>query len=159
MLYSSCNTEWDRQNLLSVWAIFAIYTLTTQKIKILKKWKKHPEISLFYTWVPTIMIIKCMLPEIWSVTDFFFFVILAHFLPFYPYTKNQNFEKTKKKNMLGDRFTQVHHKWKLYDTLPPSILKSKGMCSILLKKGKKEQNIWKFGQNGTKLKPNKTTIC
>ena len=38
----------------------------------------------------------CMAPEIWSVTEFF--VILGHFLPFYPTNnpKNQNFEKMKK---------------------------------------------------------------
>ena len=37
-----------------------------------------------------------MAPEIWSVTEFF--VILGHFLPFYPTNnpKNQNFEKMKK---------------------------------------------------------------
>ena len=153
MLYSSCNTEWDRQNLLSIWAIFAIYPLTTQKIKILKKWKKHLEISLFYTWVPTIMIIKCMLPEIWSVTDRFFLSFWLIFCPFTPTWKIKILKKWKKK-MLGDRFTQVHHKWKLYDTSPPSILKSKGMCSILLKKGKKRakrskifENLGKTGQN------------
>ena len=90
---------------------------------------------------------------------FFFFCHFGSFFALLPQHEKSKFWKNKKKNMLGDRFTQVHHKWKLYDTLPPSILKSKGMCSILLKKGKKEQNIWKFGQNGTKLKPNKTTIC
>ena len=37
-----------------------------------------------------------MVPEIWSVTELF--VILGHFLPFYPPNKpeNQNFEKMKK---------------------------------------------------------------
>ena len=37
-----------------------------------------------------------MAPEIWNVTEFF--VILGHFLPFYPTNnpKNQNFEKMKK---------------------------------------------------------------
>ena len=155
MLHSSCNTEWDRQNLLSVWAIFAIYPLTTQKIKILKKWKKHPEMSLFYTWVPTIMIIKCMLPEIWSVTDFFF----CHFGSFFallPQHEKSKFWKKKKKNMLGDRFTKVHHKWKLYDTSPPSILKSKGTCSILLKKGKKGQKGAKYLKIWAKLDKIKT---
>ena len=38
-----------------------------------------------------------MVPQIWSVTDIIF-VILDHFLPFYPLNnpKNQNFEKMKK---------------------------------------------------------------
>ena len=38
-----------RQNFLSFWTIFCPFTpsLTNQKIKILKKWKKHPEMSRF----------------------------------------------------------------------------------------------------------------
>ena len=38
-----------------------------------------------------------MVPEIWSTKDIIF-VILGHFLPFYPTNnpKNQNFEKMKK---------------------------------------------------------------
>ena len=39
--------------------------LTTQKIKILKKWKKQLEISSFYTGVSKIMIRWCTVPEIW----------------------------------------------------------------------------------------------
>ena len=160
MLYSSCNTEWDRQNLLSIWAIFAIYPLTTQKIKILKKWKKHLEISLFYTSTNNH---DYKMYASWDMERDrqIFFVILAHFLPFYPNMENQNFEKMKKK-MLGDRFTQVHHKWKLYDTSPPSILKSKGMCSILLKKGKKGQKGAKYLKIWAKLdkiKKKKTITC
>ena len=50
--------------------------------------------SSFYTFVPKITIIWCMLSETWSATDIFF-VILGHFLPFYPTIdpKNQNFDK------------------------------------------------------------------
>ena len=43
--------------------------LTAQKIKTSKKWKKHLEISSFYTCVPKIMIRWCMVPEIWCATD------------------------------------------------------------------------------------------
>ena len=43
MMYGSWDTEWDRQKFLSFWAIFCSFTsLTAQKIKILKKWKKTP---------------------------------------------------------------------------------------------------------------------
>ena len=38
-------------------------------MKISKKWKKHHEISSFYTCVPKIMIRWCTAPEIWCVTD------------------------------------------------------------------------------------------
>ena len=56
MRYSSWDTVWHRHNFLSFGAIFCPFTpLTTHKIKILKKWEKHLEISSFYTYVPKIM--------------------------------------------------------------------------------------------------------
>ena len=59
MMYGSWDMKRDRCNCyFSFWAIFCLFTpLTTQKIKILKKWKKHLEISSFETSVPKIMII------------------------------------------------------------------------------------------------------
>ena len=60
----------ETQNFLSFWAIFCPFTpLTTQKIKISKKSKKHLEISSFYTCAPKIMIRWCTVPEIWCATD------------------------------------------------------------------------------------------
>ena len=53
--------------------------LSTQKIKILKKWNNVLEISWFYICAPKIMIRWCMVPEIWCVTD----VIIFHFGPFF----------------------------------------------------------------------------
>ena len=52
IIYGSWDTKCKRQNFLSFWTIFCPFThpLTTQKIKILKNWKKHLEIS-FYTCV------------------------------------------------------------------------------------------------------------
>ena len=53
-----------------LWTIFCPFTpLTTQKKKILLKWKKYLEISLFYTSVSNIMIIWYTVSEIWHVTD------------------------------------------------------------------------------------------
>ena len=53
MMYDSWDMERDRQNFFSFWTIFCPFTpLTTQKIKILKKWKTSLEISSFYTSVP-----------------------------------------------------------------------------------------------------------
>ena len=61
------------------WAIFCHFTLLAiGKIKILKKWKKHLEISLVYTCIPKMTIIWCMLHEIWNKTD----IIFCHFGPF-----------------------------------------------------------------------------
>ena len=43
MMYDSWDMECKRQNFFSLWIIFCPFTpLTTQKIKILKKWKKTP---------------------------------------------------------------------------------------------------------------------
>ena len=44
IMYGSWDIEHDGQNFWSCWTIFCPFTpLTTQKIKILKKWKKHLE--------------------------------------------------------------------------------------------------------------------
>ena len=51
------------------WTIFCPFTnLKTWKIKIFKKWKNCLEIS-FNTFATEMIIIWCMVPEIWSVTD------------------------------------------------------------------------------------------
>ena len=53
MMYGYWDTQRDRQNFLLFWTIFCPVTpLTTWKIKILKKWKKHLEIVSFYIGVP-----------------------------------------------------------------------------------------------------------
>ena len=83
-------------NFLSFWDIFCPITpLTTQKIKILKYiiWRYHLKIS-FYTCIPRIAIIWCILPEIWSETDTFF--VIGHFLPYCTPNdlENENFERT-----------------------------------------------------------------
>ena len=59
-------------------------------------------------------IIWCMVPEIWSATEFF--VILEYFLLFYPPIdpENQNFEKMKKTSEHIITF-QMCHTWQSYD--------------------------------------------
>ena len=88
----------DRQKFLSFWVIFCPFSsLTSSKIKI-SKLKKHLEILWFYTFAPY----KWQLYYVWflkyGVRQTSFFVILNHFLPFYPPMdpENQNFEKMKK---------------------------------------------------------------
>ena len=52
-MYSSWDMEHDRQHYFSYWTVFCpLPLLITQKIKILKKWKKHQVISSFYTSLP-----------------------------------------------------------------------------------------------------------
>ena len=93
-MYDSWDMENNRQNFLSPWTIFCPFTprpalLTTQKVNT--NWenekkqtkKKHLEILSFYKSEPYMTIIWCMVSEIWSETDRFF-VVLDHFLSFYP---------------------------------------------------------------------------
>ena len=97
IIYGSWNIRCNRHKYLSFWTIFCPSSpLTTQKIKTLKL-KKKMEILSFYTCVPQITVIWCVVPEIWNLTDITFNVILDHFLPFYPprHPENQNFEKMK----------------------------------------------------------------
>ena len=85
----------DRYNFCHFGPFFALLPpRTTQKIKILKKWKKHLEILSFYTSVPKMTIIWFMIYGQWYDMWFLkyeasgteFFVILDCFLPFYPLT-------------------------------------------------------------------------
>ena len=67
MMYSSWDMECNRQNFLSFWTIFCPFTpLTTQKIKIFKKWKKLLDIS-FYRYYLKLWShhVSCTVPEIW----------------------------------------------------------------------------------------------
>ena len=85
IMYGSWDMEHNRQNFWSFWAIFCPFTqLTIQKIKILKKWKKHLQISSFYTSVPKIIIICYTVPEIRPMTDvnfiFHFGLFFAHLM-------------------------------------------------------------------------------
>ena len=79
MMHDGCNC------CFSFWAIFCPFTsLTAQKMKISKKWKKTQEISSFYTTVSKIMIIGYTAPEIWHVTHailIFHFGLFFAFLP------------------------------------------------------------------------------
>ena len=68
MLHCSWDTICDKCNSFFYFGL-CFGPLTTQKIKILKKWKKHLEISSFYTCVPKILITWCTVPEIWCTTD------------------------------------------------------------------------------------------
>ena len=109
MTYGSWDIRHGGQSILSFWTSFCPLTLrTTRKIRILKKFKKHLEILLFYTCVPQMTIIWCMVPEIGSVTD----IIFCHFEPFlsfYPtnYPKKQNFEKERKSLDISSFYTCV----------------------------------------------------
>ena len=102
IMYGSWDMKRDTQNFLSFWTVFCPFTKdnpkTTQKIKILKNWKKTPQRYYHFTHVYH----KWQSYDVWLLryevwwTEFF--VILDYFLHFYPLNnpKNQNFEKLKK---------------------------------------------------------------
>ena len=115
MMCGSCNVECNRQNFLSFWTVFC---LTTWKIKILKKWKKSLEILPFYTGVPKMTIIWCMVLEIWSMTDRIFchFRLFFALLPLLQPEKSK-FWKTEKNTWRYHYFTHVYHKWQSYGVL------------------------------------------
>ena len=78
MMYGSWDKEHDRHNFLSFWTVFCPFTpLWTQKIKILKKWKKYLKILSFYKH-------KWQSYDVWFLrygvqqTEFF-----CHFGPFF----------------------------------------------------------------------------
>ena len=103
---------------MSFWGIFCPLTpLTTQNIKILKKWKISSEISSFYSSAPKILIICYTVPEIWRVTDVICIFHFGLFLPFYlPNSpKKQNLKKMKKNSWRYDHFTHVYQKLWLHD--------------------------------------------
>ena len=84
MMYGSWDMVHDRCNCyFSFWANFCPFTpLTAWKIKILKKWKKHLEISSFCIRVPKMMIRWYTVPEIWCVTDV---IVISHFRLFFAF--------------------------------------------------------------------------
>ena len=89
MMHGSWDIKCYGPNFL-FWTIFCPFTpLTTQKIKTLKKWRKHLEILSFQICVPQMTIIWCMVHEIWSVTNRTF-CHFGLFFPFYPLTTQKN---------------------------------------------------------------------
>ena len=83
-----------------------------------KFWKKVKRACRHYHFTHVYMIssffIWCIVPEMWVQQNFF--VILDHFLAFYPPNlENQNFGKMKKNTWRYHHFTKMYHKWQSYD--------------------------------------------
>ena len=120
MKYGSWDLEWDRQNFLSFMLIFCPFTpITTSIIKIKKKKKEKKSgcyhfIQVHHKWKSY---------DAWFLrygAQEIFFLILGHFLIFYPTNnlKNQNIEKMKKSTWRYHHFIHVYQKsWSCY-TVP-----------------------------------------
>ena len=91
-MYDSWDMEKNRQNFLSPWTIFYLFTphtspLTTQKVKILRNWKKKKpgDIVILQKWTihdNHVMYGFWDMEWNWHI----FCVVLDQFLPFYPLT-------------------------------------------------------------------------
>ena len=116
IMHGSWDMEHNRQNFLSFWTVFCPFTyLWTQKIKILKKWKKSLEILSLWTCVPYLKNI-CMVSEIWSVMDRIFCHFRIFFCPFTPLTTWKIKLLKKWKNTWSYyHFTHLYHKWQPYN--------------------------------------------
>ena len=116
MMYGSSDTKQDRHSFLSFWVIFALYPLKTQKIKILKKFKKLLEILSSYTCVQQMTIIWCMVSSDIKHDRHNSLSFWGIFCPLPPNNpENQNFEKIKKNSWEYYHFTYEYHKSKSYD--------------------------------------------
>ena len=119
MMYDSWDMECNRQKFFSFWTLFCPFsppspTLTTQRIKILKKWKKtllryHHFTQVHHKWQSyDIWFLRYQLQQ----TDFF--CHLGAFLPFYPPNspKKENIKKMKKLpgNIILHKWTK-NHEW------------------------------------------------
>ena len=115
-MYYKWQIKRNRMNLLLFWAIFCPFTpLRTQKIKMLKKWKKTPG--------DIIILHKCTIndnhmmhgsPDIQCNRIFCRFGLF--FCPFTQLTTQKiRILKNEKNNQRYHHFTQAHHKWQSYD--------------------------------------------
>ena len=119
-VYGSWDMTCDRCTCyFSFWAILVHFTsLTAQKMKMSKKWKKHLEMSSFYTRVPKIMIVCYTAPEIWHVT---YVIVIFHFGLFFalltppPPSPPPHLTPKKIKILKNWNFTHVYQKLWLDD--------------------------------------------
>ena len=106
LIYGFWDIRHNGQSFFSFWTNFCHSTLlTTQKIKILKKWKKHLQILSFYTCVSQMKFIWCMVPKIWSTTERIF-SYSGNFTP--RTTQIINILKKWKNAWRYHHFTKVH---------------------------------------------------
>ena len=95
MIYISWDIEHNILKLVVLGHFLLFHHLKYSKNQNFGKWKNLLEISSFCTCVTKITIMRFIVPEIRSETDWIF-VILGHFLSFY---LSNNAEKKKKKSL------------------------------------------------------------
>ena len=120
MTYGSWDLKCDRQNFLSFWAFFALsLSWQPEKSKFYKNeknaWKYYHFTQLYHKWKSY---------NVWFLRyrtrQTQFFVILDHFLPFYPTNNQKNQNKRKMKKMAADitilqKWTKNHDQYCSWD--------------------------------------------
>ena len=119
--------ECNGQNVLSVWTIFCTpppkNLPNNPKNQNFDKMKKMPGIIIVYIIVNIIVYHKWQSYDVWFLRNGAwqtnFFVILDHFLPFYPANNPKNWNLKKwKKSLEIYYFTHTYHKWKSWCMVP-----------------------------------------
>ena len=157
MMHGSWDMKCDRHNFLSFWTIFCHFnSLTTQKIKILKKWKKmHGDIILHMCTINK----NQMIYGSWDIEHdrqifLSFWTIFCPFNPQQP--KISKFWKNEKNTWRYYHFTHVYHKWQSYDVWFLRYEKcerqnflsfSTIFCLDLLPQQSEKWNFWKTEEN------------
>ena len=140
---------WQAEFFCHFGLFFALLPLTDWKIS-LKKWKKHLEISSFYTCIPQMTFVPetwCLVPKIWRYTLLTtqnikitlvchkwrsydwdmahnrhdFFVILVQFVPFYPTNNLKNWNFEKLKKSLEISFYTCVPRMTIISCMVPEI--------------------------------------
>ena len=121
MIICSWDMVHDICNYFSFWVVFCPFTpLTAPKMKISKKWKKHLEISSFYTSVRKTMIICYTVPEIWHVSHV---IVIFHFgLCFAPLAPPSPHPPSPPKNMKISEKWKKHLEMSSFNTCTPKMM-------------------------------------
>ena len=115
-MYGSWDTRHDKQFFVILGHFLPFDPPNNMKNQSLKKWKNYLKILSFYTCVPQLMNVWCMVPEIWSATDRIFCHFGQFFAPSSPLTTQKIKNLRKWKNTWRyHHFTQVYHNWQSYD--------------------------------------------
>ena len=108
MIYSSWDGDLDSLKLVLLGHFLPFYPPKNQKIKIFKKWKSFKD-TILQLQSYDVWFLRCRVKQ----TEFF--VVVDHFLPFYP-PNNLKIKILKKQKILsGDIIIlYMHHKWESY---------------------------------------------
>ena len=121
-MYYSLDMERNRHNFLSFWTIFYPFTPPPWQTEKPKFWKNDENVYRYYHF--THVYLKWKSYDVWflryGVRQIEFFLILDHFLPFYPPNnpENQNVERMKKSpgdNIISHKCTRNNNHM-MYDS-------------------------------------------